>query len=225
MRKMQDLSGMVFGRLTVLRLSKVRRYGGPAWVCQCVCGTVKIVGASNLRGKTRSCGCFNKERRTTHDLSRHPLYMTWVNMVRRCGNMAYGKSYVNVNVFKEWKDSVAKFVKYVSDNLGKKPSAEHSIDRIDTSGDYVPGNIRWATKLTQSNNRRYVRLFEYGGEKGTARYFADKYGMKFATLRTRLRKGMTICQALQTPLSEPHVRANLTRPSGRGRRRTVQTEE
>lgn len=38
--------------------------------------------------------------------------------------------------------------------LGFKPSKEHSLDRINNGGGYVPGNVRWATKREQSINKR-----------------------------------------------------------------------
>src|SRR5262245_54850580 len=57
----QDLTGHSFGRLTVLAFAgyrKHRRY----WTCQCLCGTIKAFGQSDiLYGDSRSCGCLHKE--------------------------------------------------------------------------------------------------------------------------------------------------------------------
>ena len=66
MRKTNDLTGLKFGRLTVLQLvendaqnSKKKR---KKWLCQCDCGKQKIVLGDNLQnGKTQSCGCLHKE--------------------------------------------------------------------------------------------------------------------------------------------------------------------
>jgi hypothetical protein len=56
-RKVEDLAGRRFGRLTVLRFEGVQR-GHARWVCCCDCGMEIAAFASNLkRGSTASCGC------------------------------------------------------------------------------------------------------------------------------------------------------------------------
>jgi len=47
------------------------------------------------------------------------------------------------------------WLEYVETNLGPKPEG-YTLDRIDSEGDYVPGNIRWADIETQNRNRRHV---------------------------------------------------------------------
>lgn len=69
----KDLTGKVFGRLTVLSLDKERMKDNPHtayWLCQCECGNITSVEASSLTRKnkpTRSCGCYmievNRESR------------------------------------------------------------------------------------------------------------------------------------------------------------------
>lgn len=38
--------------------------------------------------------------------------------------------------------------------VGRRPSSQHSLDRIDNNGHYAKGNLRWADKKAQANNRR-----------------------------------------------------------------------
>lgn len=57
-----------------------------------------------------------------------------------------------VTVCEEWRDS-ATFLKYLDELLGPCPLG-YSLDRIDNSGNYEPGNVRWASRADQSGNRR-----------------------------------------------------------------------
>ena len=61
--KLIDLSGKIFGRLSVIGMSKkIGKNGEIYWRCVCTCGNQKSIGASNMKnGKTQSCGCLRKE--------------------------------------------------------------------------------------------------------------------------------------------------------------------
>ena len=64
MNKLIDLTGQVFGRLTVLRHLGPNKKGVHMWECRCECGNVVAVRGDALRyGQTRSCGCLAKEVR------------------------------------------------------------------------------------------------------------------------------------------------------------------
>src|SRR5690242_19950468 len=85
-----DLSGQVFGRLTVIRRMSVS--GRTRFFCQCDCGNHCIKLAHNLvSGTTKSCGCLAKEtksktkRTNGSTVGGHTkLYRIWSNMKRRC---------------------------------------------------------------------------------------------------------------------------------------------
>lgn len=55
-----------------------------------------------------------------------------------------------ITVCERWRESYPAFLA----DVGRKPSPQHSLDRIDNDGHYEPGNVRWATAKQQANNRR-----------------------------------------------------------------------
>lgn len=170
---LQDLSGSVFGRLTVIRKlpkvkNKERRY-----LCRCECGKMKEVTTHALKcGDTKSCGCF-KDENTVKRSTKHgnktrsnasSEYIAWVQMIQRCYNPNH-PSYHNygargITVCDRWRFS---FENYLAD-VGKRPSIKHSADRYpNNNGNYEPGNFRWATRKEQARNQRTNKRLEYKG--------------------------------------------------------------
>lgn len=64
MSKLIDLTGQIFGRLTVIKRATNKKYNRVHWVCKCSCGNPEcvIVASNNLKsGHTLSCGCIRNE--------------------------------------------------------------------------------------------------------------------------------------------------------------------
>lgn len=163
----ENLIGRRFTRLLVLDRDDNDASGGTTWLCRCDCGKLRVVPRHSLvRGKTGSCGCLGIERRAAavnrrglkHGKSRDPLYLLWVSIINRCECPSSGpyKNYGGrgITVAAEWRHDFLSFERYVADVLGPKPTADHSLDRVDNDRGYEPGNLRWATRSEQQLNRR-----------------------------------------------------------------------
>lgn len=196
MPKIKDLTGVVFGRLTVLETSGKCEYGRYLWKCECECGNLSIVRSGNLvKGITTSCGCFRREQRvkalTIHGQAtvkiRTPEFTAWSQMRERCNNkntVCY-KNYGGRGIAycKRWE----KFENFYAD-MGKKPSPRHSLDRFpNRDGDYKPSNCRWATPKQQNGNRRSNRWIEYNGRKKILADWATELGVTHSHIRQMLK--------------------------------------
>jgi len=158
---LNDLTGRRFGRLLVICRDTNNKPGKVKFVCRCDCGNTKSVSSSLMtRGKAISCGCYRKERLTTHGASRRgrvrPEFKTWCGMKDRCLNhnsrlyAYYGGR--GITIHPTW---VKDFSAFLS-SVGERPSPSHSLDRIDNDGNYEPGNVKWSTAKEQIHNRRIV---------------------------------------------------------------------
>lgn len=75
-----------------------------------------------------------------------------------------------------------------------------SLDRIDNNKGYSPDNCRWATMDEQLRNKRTNRNFTYKGKTKCLAEWAREYNLAEMSLSNRLKKGISIEEALETPL-------------------------
>lgn len=197
-----NLTGRRFERLVVMGAvgSRACSKGKSVmmWLCECDCGSAATIPGHSLRsGNTRSCGCLSSEllsnRSTKHGhgprSGRKPEYRAWLEIKRRCYN-ENSKSFQNyggrgIRIADEWLWDFDAFLEHV----GPRPSKEWSLDRIDNSKGYAPGNIRWATRTTQNNNSRHNRLITIGTETKTLTTWCRANGISVQTANARILRG------------------------------------
>jgi hypothetical protein len=107
-------------------------------------------------------------------------YILWQNMKARCYNPK-APEYKNyggrgICVCERWKHSFENFL----GDVGKRPSPELSLDRIDNSLGYYKENCRWATPSEQAFNRRLSQNAKH--------YSFDKISRTYAVYKRRSSK-------------------------------------
>jgi hypothetical protein len=163
-----DISGQKFNRLTAIRYHGSRN-GRARWECLCDCGSKLVVDGKSLRnGNTKSCGCYKLEIITARGRAnlRHGdsangkislEYISWRAMKARCyvkGNKdfyLYGGR--GISVCQRWTEKKRGFQNFLED-MGRRPSSVHTLDRKNSNGNYTPMNCRWATRKEQALTRR-----------------------------------------------------------------------
>ena len=128
---------------------------------------------------------------------RFPTYRIWQLMIQRCHNRkntnyrAYGER--GIFVCPEWRNSFSAFCS----DMGERPSADHSIDRVDNDGPYCKENCRWTTRLIQARNtRRTIRI----GDGECALDRSRKLGSRRGLVESRLRSGWPMGDAISRPM-------------------------
>lgn len=173
--KQKMFAGDRYGRLVMIKRVAVLRPGrAQIWLAVCDCGTSIEVRAESVRNcSTKSCGCLQKElvavRARKHGQGAHGRrtaeYKTWLRIKSRCASpndsdyRKYGAR--GIAVCERWASSFEAFLA----DMGQRPSSKHSIDRINGSGNYEPGNCRWATSDVQALNTTWVRFVTLEGER------------------------------------------------------------
>lgn len=214
--KLIDLTGQRFGRWTVIRqMPSVK--GRAKWLCRCDCGTERIQSTSNLRlGSTLSCGCIKREQslRVRFGERHPPEYRSWCAAKSRCNNpnVSCSPNYSGrgIAMCARWSASFQAFF----DDLGSRPTVQHSIERIDNGKGYWCGecdecvsngqtaNCRWATRGEQNRNTRRNITLTLQGRTACLNDWAKEYGIPRNSLRRRLSSGWTLERALQTPVEQ-----------------------
>lgn len=154
-----------------------------------------------MRAEARAALAARNRARATHGMSRTPIYAVWRAMVRRCRNPdaeyyhLYGGR--GIAVCDEWAGDFLAFFRHV----GHPPFVGAQIDRIENSGGYAPGNVRWVTGVEQQRNKRSNRLLTLNGETHALQEWSERTGIGARTIHKRVSMlGWSDHDALSVPV-------------------------
>lgn len=179
-----------------------------SFLFKCDCGVEKeLILYSVVRWLTQSCGCMHREivekYNLKHGMSKRSCktkeYTAWCHMKSRCYN-------IKAKQFKYWWGRWIKvcdrwlhsFENFYTD-MWARPTSWHSLDRIDTNGNYEPWNCKWSTNKEQTSNKRNNRNITYKWETYCLTEWSRKLWMSNKTLENRLNK-WTFEEAFTRPL-------------------------
>ena len=214
MKKIIDITGRKFGRLTVIKLDHLKEmYNRKGvknghktyWLCKCDCGNNIVVRKDLLlNGSSKSCGCLKKEQdrknlnTTTHGLSYTRLNSIWRGIKKRCLNNnckafpKYGGR--GIKIYSCWINDFKSFYDWSIANGYKD---DLTIDRINSDGNYEPSNCRWVDMKTQQRNRTNNKLIAYKGETHTLPEWCEILHLSYGKVRQRIRKGVPFDKAIK----------------------------
>jgi hypothetical protein len=197
MQRSHDFTGQKISFFTALRPALIYFQKGKAsgWVCKCECGKEFFATSERIKsGRVKSCGCKKSALLSSHVKHGHyasgrssPELMSWRSAVARCHDPKcstfhrYGA--LGVTVCEEWRNDFPAFLA----ELGTKPPGT-TLDRIDGTRGYEPGNCRWSTPKQQSNNMKNNRFVSVAGERLTIRDASDRFGLPYSPFRCALNK-------------------------------------
>lgn len=217
--KIKNLANKQFHYWTVLYFAYAKKKVAH-WVCQCKCGTQRLISANALQGnRTKSCGCWSKDfpPAVMHGLCDTPEAKSYYHMRDRCTNAShpffddYGGR--GITICDRWLNGTS--IKYglacfVEDMGTKQP--RQSIDRIDNDKGYWCGhcgecvalnrtaNCRWSNPMEQANNTRRNIILTWNGHSQTMAEWGRTIGISNRTLWQRLKSGWDVEKTLTTPI-------------------------
>lgn len=155
--------------------------------------------------KHDSTGKFTRCHGEARDGQRTPEYSAWQAMLARTVNPKRSPNGVSsetwsryggrgIAVSKRW----LKFENFLVD-MGRRPTAKHSIERIDNNKGYTKSNCKWATRKEQQRNTSRNHLVTARGVTATLAEWIERTGLKWSTLWYRIDCGWPVEKALFTP--------------------------
>lgn len=138
---------------------RIRKTGSPDMVRKVASYAGRQCSVAECTEQPRRNGMCPKHSRQARYRGQHPLFTAWREMLYRCENPKC-PAYSNyggrgISACERWHDFAA-FAEDITRLLGPRPDGL-TLDRIGNDGNYEPGNVRWATRAQQNQNRQYRR--------------------------------------------------------------------
>lgn len=129
-----------------------------------------------------------------HGLVKSKTYNSWTAMRYRCDNKKHPdyKNYGGRGITYDprWKD----LLNFISD-MGECPEG-HSLERIDSNGNYTKSNCKWIPHNQQSYNRRISLRYTFNEKTQTLGQWCKEYNKQYHTVYARIRVGYSFEIAL-----------------------------
>ncbi len=192
--KMKNLTGERHGKLLVIGFAGIAPKGKTMWHCLCDCGNGRTYDRRDLVQTTLvSCGCHRIQKskeRVKHgecvDGKISPEYRIYQGAKERCNNP-------RARNYKTWGGRGIQFLfqsfEEFLNHVGRRPTKDHSLDRIDNNGHYAPNNVRWATTKEQAQNRDTTRWITINGITKCVSDWAKQYNQTPTTIGNRIKRG------------------------------------
>ncbi len=189
MKKPVDVTGLRLGRLVAVKFARRAADRHSVWLWQCDCGrTVEVAANAVKNGNTRSCGCLKDEgaNHRTHGATGTTELAIWESMHQRCRNpntvnyKHYGGR--GIVVCERWQ----RFESFLSD-MGRRPSMDVTLDRVDVNGNYEPSNCRWATAKEQHRNKRNTFWVKVNGARVSLTEACEVLSLHYEKTRQRMK--------------------------------------
>jgi len=164
----RDLTGRVFGRLTVEAESGKTNNGNYKWQCKCACGNMTLVASHQLvNGRTRSCGCLRTELNSGSNSHYYTKGETGTitQVFKRYMKGAIKRQLVFDLTLEEFTSLSGADCVYCGDppSIGCEGVVRNGVDRVDSSKGYVQGNVVSCCKTCNIMKHKF-----------TAKQFIDK---------------------------------------------------
>jgi hypothetical protein len=202
-----NLTGQKFNRLEIIGYAG-RPKSRTLWFCRCDCGKIVKVAGDNLKNaNSKSCGCYDIELKKSRHTHRESLSITGkASPEYTAYNLAKGRcNNPNLSNYHLYGGSGIKFrfssFEEFLEEVGRKPSPKHSLDRKNNNGHYERGNVRWATPKEQSRNKHNTPNITI---KGVTKHLKDWTAniTHYNRALSRTHKGWCVECAIYLPVGE-----------------------